>query len=127
MIRVLRLLEYMYPDGETADADMALWKQPASGVHTYGTKIIRSAIISDLNFNGYMPDQQLLNYDPDNVLLVKDRMHNVVGVATKWNPCGIGECIVQYFDGSASSELFGEILWVHNSTDARLKLNSLEL
>jgi hypothetical protein len=45
-IRVLRLLEYEYPDIETADADMGHWYMPANGSRVLAKLVtIRSAII----------------------------------------------------------------------------------
>lgn len=53
MIRVLRLIEYTYPDAETAERDMSHWLSPAIGVRTYrkGTTF-RSTILTDLNYEG---------------------------------------------------------------------------
>lgn len=62
----------------------------------------------------------------DRVDLVIDEEGTVVGVATKWNPHGIGECIVQYFDGSSDSAIFSELEFRHGSDKAREYLNSLE-
>lgn len=53
MIRVLRLLEYTYPDNQSAEDDMGRWGVPANGSKKWGVhdaKVIRSAIITDLNF-----------------------------------------------------------------------------
>jgi hypothetical protein len=52
MIRVLRLIEYTYPDNETAEADMQRWGVPANGSKKWGKhddKVIRSTIIIDLD------------------------------------------------------------------------------
>jgi hypothetical protein len=43
--RVLRLLEYTFPDAECADRNMQNWAIPANGVTAYGDNIIRSSII----------------------------------------------------------------------------------
>lgn len=47
-VRILRLLEYTYPDQETADKDMGHWTVPANGHHGSWPHVttIRSAIIS---------------------------------------------------------------------------------
>lgn len=41
--KVLRLMEYTYPDVETAEEDMRHWT--VSGAAQFGDKIIRSSII----------------------------------------------------------------------------------
>ena len=33
----------------------------------------------------------------------------VEGNAVKWNPAGLGECILQFDDGSATSEYVGDL------------------
>jgi hypothetical protein len=51
MIRVLRLMEYIYPDNETAQDDMGRWGMPAIGNKELGVgKSIRSTILTDLSF-----------------------------------------------------------------------------
>jgi hypothetical protein len=51
MIRILRIIEYTYPDNETAEEDMGRWQIPAVGIYKPGKdKTIRSTIITDLNF-----------------------------------------------------------------------------
>lgn len=55
MIRVLRLIEYVYDNSEIADKDMSNWKLPAIGEAPLGPnqgKRIRSTTLIDLNFNG---------------------------------------------------------------------------
>jgi hypothetical protein len=47
--------------------------------------------------------------NPDAPNLVADKDGFVVGIVTGWNPHGLGECIVQYFDGSASSMFASEL------------------
>jgi hypothetical protein len=42
-VRVLRLLEYVYPDHETAEFDMKCWQTPADGVHTFGDNLTLSS------------------------------------------------------------------------------------
>lgn len=50
----------------------------------------------------------LVKIPPDTVA---DKEGNIIGSVVKWNPVGFGECIVQYNDGSASSELFSELIF----------------
>lgn len=50
MIRVLRLLEYTYPDNEMAEQDMARWSMPPIGTRVHGKNILGSTILTDLNF-----------------------------------------------------------------------------
>jgi hypothetical protein len=50
MIRVLRILEYVYADNKRAEEDMARWQVPAIGTRRHGNMIIRSSIITDLDF-----------------------------------------------------------------------------
>jgi hypothetical protein len=50
MIRVLRILEYVYADNKRAEEDMARWQVPATGTQRHGNMIIRSSIITDLDF-----------------------------------------------------------------------------
>jgi hypothetical protein len=38
----------------------------------------------------------------------------------------LGECIVQYFDGSASSEIFSELKFMRGPEPARIYLNNKE-
>jgi len=52
MIRVIRILEYTYPDNITAEEDMAMWAVPANGTRKIGvkakTKTIKSATLVNL-------------------------------------------------------------------------------
>jgi hypothetical protein len=53
MIRVLRLIEYVYPDAETMEEDMACWYVGPIGSKRIGigkTKVIRSTVLTDLQF-----------------------------------------------------------------------------
>jgi hypothetical protein len=50
--RILRLLEYVYEDAKTAEADMARWQMPAIGTKRIGFMSIKSTILTDLNFEG---------------------------------------------------------------------------
>lgn len=43
--KVLRLLEYTYPDAEAADGDMKHWEIPPIGTAGKGTTTIRSTIM----------------------------------------------------------------------------------
>jgi hypothetical protein len=45
VIRVLRILEYNYPDYEEAEEDMKNWQTPAWGPKQFGDKVIYSAIL----------------------------------------------------------------------------------
>ena len=50
-VRVLRLIEYTYDTPQRAEEDMAKWQMPANGTrYLGGGKVLRSAIITDLNF-----------------------------------------------------------------------------
>lgn len=52
---------------------------------------------------------------------------DIVGFVTHWNSVGIGECIVQYFDGSADSAYFKELNFPNGERAAREYLDSKEL
>lgn len=53
MIRVLRLIEYVYPDAQTAEMDMSRWSIPAIGTINYRTNCpIRSTILTNLDYKG---------------------------------------------------------------------------
>lgn len=58
MIRVLRLIEYTYDDAEMAEKDMSRWNLPAVGIRRHGPNVVRSTILTDLNFEG-MPEGYL--------------------------------------------------------------------
>lgn len=47
MIRVLRIMEYYYPDMEAASADMQHWQVAATGVKKFGTKgpVVHSTVM----------------------------------------------------------------------------------
>lgn len=51
MIRILRIIEYIYEDEETAEDDMSRWNAPAIGIipRLNSKKRIRSTIIQDLD------------------------------------------------------------------------------
>lgn len=66
------------------------------------------------------------NFDPTAPNLVADSDGFVVGVITHWNPHGIGECIVQYFDGSADSAFFSELVFPNGREEAMNWLNNRE-
>lgn len=38
-VRVIRILEYVYPDHETAEADMQAWNAPINGVLRHGRRV----------------------------------------------------------------------------------------
>lgn len=58
--------------------------------------------------------------------LVCNDNEEIVGIVTHWNPHGLGECIVQYFDGSADSAFFKELSFPNGEQRARDYLDSLE-
>jgi hypothetical protein len=65
MIRILRLIEYTYVDNEDADEDMNNWQIPPIGGKSFGgQKIIRSTILTDLDFG----KEVFKLYDGDSVL-----------------------------------------------------------
>ena len=49
MIRVLRLIEYVYETNDRAQEDMERWEIPANGAKNFGGMVIKSSIITDLN------------------------------------------------------------------------------
>jgi len=63
-VRVLRLLEYTYDNNVRAEEDMARWQVPPIGTRRHGDMTVRSAIITDLNFEGNLSESQV---DLDNV------------------------------------------------------------
>jgi len=65
-------------------------------------------------------------YDSNALNLVADNDGFVVGVATQWNYHGIGEVIVQYFDGSADSAFASELNFPNGREVAYGWLNSKE-
>jgi hypothetical protein len=67
-----------------------------------------------------------VRFDRDLPNLVLDEENRSIGIAVKWNPVGLGECIVQYFDGSASSEIFSELKFMRGPEPARIYLNNKE-
>jgi len=52
MIRVLRILEYIYETPERAEEDLSNWGVAANGSHNFGDLVVKSAIITDLVFKG---------------------------------------------------------------------------
>jgi hypothetical protein len=65
-------------------------------------------------------------YSKDAPNLVADSEGFVVGITTGWNPHGLGECIVQYFDGSADSAFFSELNFPNGREKASEWLNARE-
>jgi hypothetical protein len=49
-----------------------------------------------------------------------------IGVVTKWNPVGLGEVIVQFYDGSADSCMFNELRFQNDPEIVREFLNARE-
>ena len=45
-VRVLRLLEYVYPNHEGAEADMARWSMPANGTKALSSRDVGEYTIS---------------------------------------------------------------------------------
>lgn len=66
-------------------------------------------------------------HDFDKPNIVVDDLAMPIGTAYKWNPVGLGECLVQFFDGSADSCVFSELVWLNGPERALEYLNSLEL
>jgi hypothetical protein len=66
------------------------------------------------------------SYDMHAPNIIADSDGNVVGVAVKWNPSGIGEIIVQYFDGSADSAYGKDLHFPNGREKAYEYLSSLE-
>lgn len=58
--------------------------------------------------------------------LVCNDNEEIVGIVIKWNPHGLGECIVQYFDGSADSTFFKELSFPNGEDAARKYLDDQE-
>jgi hypothetical protein len=67
-----------------------------------------------------------MGYDPNAVNLVADSEGFVVGFAEKWNPDGIGEIIVQYFNGSKDSATASELNFPNGREEAYQWLNQKE-
>lgn len=65
-------------------------------------------------------------YDPYAPNLVADQDGFIVGVLTHWNPHGLGEAIVQYFDGSADSAFVSELNFPNGRDKAYTWLNQRE-
>lgn len=69
VVRVLRMIEYTYPDIETADEDIARWNIPANGTRAItGMYSIRSAIIMDPFHSGPKPVPPLSYPNPVHAL-----------------------------------------------------------
>lgn len=123
MIRVLRLLEYEYSTAERASSDMERWSVPANGTHGYTGSTIRSAIIFDLDSETHSVQEVLIKVNATSPNIVVNDRGNMVGCVTHWNPSGIGEAVVQYFDGSADSATFKELKFLHGEEAARKYLD----
>lgn len=67
-----------------------------------------------------------VKYFADSPNLVADDEGFIIGWADKWNPHGLGEVIVWYFDGSASSEFASELNWPNGRQEAYEWLNRRE-
>lgn len=65
-------------------------------------------------------------FDPNSPFLVADSQGFIIGSATKWNNAGIGEVIVQYFDGSADSAFASELIFPNGRQKAYDALNARE-
>lgn len=70
--------------------------------------------------------KHVVEYDSNAPNLVADSEGFIVGVATKWNEHGIGEVIVQYFDGSADSAYASELKFPNGREEAYEWLNARE-
>jgi hypothetical protein len=57
---------------------------------------------------------------------IADESGNIIGWASKWNPVGLGECIVQFTDGSMDSAYFRELNFPNGEEAARQLLDSRE-
>lgn len=68
----------------------------------------------------------MIFYDHGASNLVADSEGFVVGVVIGWNPHGVGECIVQYFDGSADSAIASELNFPNGREKAYEYLNGKE-
>lgn len=66
------------------------------------------------------------DFDPKSPFLVADAQGFITGVATKWNPHGVGEVIVQYFDGSADSAFASELRFPNGRQKAYEALSERE-
>lgn len=65
-------------------------------------------------------------YDSKAPNLVADSEGFIVGLAIKWNPVGVGEIIVQYFDGSTDSAVARELRFPNGREVAYEWLNKRE-
>lgn len=136
MIRVIRLLEYEFADNEVAERSMALWAVPQNGTRNFGTvsnpRIVRSATIVDLTFEpkestevgkqifvARGPNGEAIHVDMSAPNLIANDDGEPIGIVTGYNPTGIGEMIVQYFDGSADSAFVKELNFFNGEDAAR--------
>jgi hypothetical protein len=74
----------------------------------------------------YIDAYGALEQNPDAPNLIYDDRRVICGCVTHWNPFGLGEAIVQFFDGSADSAIFSELQFVNGREKAREYLNSQE-
>ncbi len=51
-VRILRLLEYIYDNQERAEEDQKHWQIPAIETRQQGNTVIKSTILTDLNWTG---------------------------------------------------------------------------
>lgn len=64
MIRILRLIEYTYPDNQMAERDMGNWNFPGFGTKNFGLgTVLRSTIITDLNYEPEVIDESNDGHD----------------------------------------------------------------
>jgi hypothetical protein len=52
-------MEYIYPDYDAAEEDMARWEIPPTGLREFGNQVIRSAIVTakDFDVDGQVLDE----------------------------------------------------------------------
>jgi len=67
-----------------------------------------------------------MNYDRNAPNLVADDKGNIMGWVIQWNYHGVGEAIVQFFDGSADSALVRELNFPNGREEAYEWLNAKE-
>lgn len=130
MIRVVRILEYEFPDNEAAQRSMNNWYVPQTGTKRFGNSVVRSATFIDLSFEPESEPAKLLTIPGPEVSpitidltapnIVLNNKDEPVGIVTGFNPHGIGEMLVQFFDGSADSCMINELRFLNGEHAARM-------
>lgn len=133
MIRALRTLLYEFDSYELMHEHMQRLAAPANGEFSPREGISIKSSWIDFPFelpleivedNNRGTNSDGISYAKDDPCLVANDDGEVIGVVTQWNPHGIGEAIVQFFNGSADSAIFKELNFPNGKNKARDYLNS---